>query len=64
MQQNRLNGLLLLFVHKDIELDYTSIIAKYSSKHPRRMLLLNPLLLHCAPTLSECSVDDDTQSDI
>ena len=33
-QQNRLNGLLLMYDHKDIRLDYDAIIDKYSTKHP------------------------------
>ena len=44
-QQDRLNGLLLMYVHKDIHLDYDAIIDKYSTKHPRRMLFMNPLSL-------------------
>ena len=43
MQQNRLNGLLLMYVRKDIRLDYDAIIDKYSTKHRRRMLFTNPL---------------------
>ena len=41
--QDRLNRLLLMFVHKDIKLDYSDIIDAYSRKHRRWMLFLNPL---------------------
>ena len=43
MGEDRLNALVLLFIHKDIELDYDSIIDKYYRKKPRRMCLQNPL---------------------
>ena len=43
MGQERLNSLLLLFIHKNISLDYEAIINSFASKHPRRMLLSNPL---------------------
>ena len=43
MGQNRLNSLILLYVHKDIALDYEAIISAFASKRPRRMLLQNPL---------------------
>ena len=43
MGQNRLNSLILLYVHKDIALDYEAILSAFASKRPRRMLLQNPL---------------------
>ena len=44
MQQDRLNGFLVMYVHKDIpNLDCSAIIDKYSRKHPRRTLFLHPL---------------------
>ena len=43
MGEERFNALILLFVHKDITIDYESIINMYSSRHPRRMLMQNPL---------------------
>ena len=43
MSADRLNDLVLLFVNKDIPLDYDAVIDLYASKHPRRMLLVNPL---------------------
>jgi len=43
MTQDRLNDLLLLFVHKDISIQPLDIVDRFARRHPRRMLLLNPL---------------------
>ena len=43
MGEERLNVLLLVCIHRDIFLDYDKIIDVYTSKYPRRMLLINPL---------------------
>ena len=43
MGEGRLNALMLLYVHKDIELDYNKIIDRYAKKYPRRMRFSNPL---------------------
>ena len=43
MGQDRLNALLLLYVHKDIVLDYEAVIDLYASRYPRRMVLVNSL---------------------
>ena len=43
MGEDRLNALLLVFVHRDILLDYNKVIDLYASRHPRRMLFINPL---------------------
>ena len=43
MGEDRFNALMLMNVHRDIDLDPEAIIDKYAMKHPRRMLLLNPL---------------------
>ena len=43
MKEDRLNALILLFIHRDIQLDFDAIIDMYATKHPRRMLFLNPL---------------------
>lgn len=43
MGQDRLNALLLLFVHKDIKLDHEATIDLYATKYPRRMIFSNPL---------------------
>lgn len=44
MGEDRFNALILLFVHRDIALDYDKIIDKYARRYPRRMLFANPLL--------------------
>ena len=43
MDEERLNALSLVCIHRDIFLDYDKIIEIYASKYPRRMLLINPL---------------------
>ena len=43
MGQNHLNALILLYVHKDIALDFDAIVNVFASKRPRRMLIQNPL---------------------
>ena len=43
MGEERLNALSLVYIHRDIFLDYDKIIDIYASKYPRRMLLINPL---------------------
>ena len=43
MGEERLNALSLVYIHRDIFLNYDKIIDIYASKYPRRMLLLNPL---------------------
>lgn len=43
MGQDRLNALLMLFVHKDIKLDYEGTIDLYARRFPRRMTFANPL---------------------
>ena len=40
MGEERLNALMLLFIHKDIHIDINDLFA---NRHPRRMLLINPL---------------------
>ena len=52
MTQDRLNVLILLFIHKDIPLDYDVIVNAFAAKRPRRMLLQSPLL---APTKIEAA---------
>ena len=37
MREDRLNTLLLLFIHKDIALDYDAIIDDYAKRNQRRM---------------------------
>ena len=49
MREDRLNTLLLLFIHKDIALDYDAIIDDYTKRNQRRMTFI----IHC----NECSYD-------
>jgi len=41
--EERLNALLLLFIHEDILLDYTRVVDIFARRNHRRMTLLNPL---------------------
>ena len=43
MGEERLNALSLVYIHRDIFLDYEKIIDIYASKYPGRILLINPL---------------------
>ena len=43
MTEDQFNALILMYVHRDIKLDREKIIDRYEAKHPRRMLLHNPL---------------------
>ena len=43
MAKDRVNALVLLFVHKNMEQNTDKVIDMYARKHHRRMLLLNPL---------------------
>ena len=43
MGEDRFNALTLLYEQKDMELDIEEIINNFAKKHPRKMLLLNPL---------------------
>ena len=36
-------SLILLYVHKDLPLNYEAVVDLYASRYPRRMTLLNPL---------------------
>ena len=42
MGEKCLNILLLVYIHRDIFLEYDKIINIYASNYPRRMLLINP----------------------
>ena len=44
MSQDRFNALILMYVDRDISLNYNDFIDLYARKFPRRMLLQNPLL--------------------
>ena len=41
MREGRLNALMMLYVHKDIKLNYNKIIDIYANKFPRRMRFSN-----------------------
>ena len=43
MGQLRLNALMLLYIHKDIQINYPKIIDIHTNRYPRRMLFKNPL---------------------
>ena len=43
MREDRLNVLLLLFIHKDVALDYYAIIDDYAKRNQRRMTFINLL---------------------
>ena len=43
MREDRLNALLLLFIHKDIALDYDAIIDDYAKRDQKRITFINPL---------------------
>lgn len=43
MHEDRLNALLLLYVHKDIAIDYNAVLDTFVRRNPRKMLLRNPL---------------------
>ena len=43
MGEDRLNALLLLYIHKDIDINICKIVDMFTPKHPRRMQFINPL---------------------
>ena len=43
MREDRLNGLMLLYIHKDIVLEYETLINHFANKYQREILLVNPL---------------------
>ena len=43
MGEGRLNALMMLYVHKDITLDYGKIIDIYANRYPHRMRFSNPM---------------------
>ena len=42
MGQDRLVALVLLYIHRDIPIDYDKIVDMHANKNPRRMLFVNP----------------------
>jgi hypothetical protein len=43
MGEDQLNALQLLYVHRDIKLNYDKIIDDYAQRNPRKMVLMNPV---------------------
>jgi hypothetical protein len=43
MGQDRMNALILLYMHKDITIDIEQVIDIFAKRHPRKMLFINPL---------------------
>ena len=41
--ESRLNGLLLLFLHKYIQLQVDKVVDTFVRRNPRRLLLANPI---------------------
>ena len=44
ISEDRFNALVLLYLHRDVKLDYNRIIQLYANKYPPRLLLINPLV--------------------
>ena len=38
-----MNALMLLYIHKDLSLNYDQIINDFARRNPREILLVNPL---------------------
>ena len=43
MSEDRKNPLMLLYIQKDLSLNYYQIINDFARKNPRKMILVNPL---------------------
>ena len=43
MSEDHMNALMLLYIHKDLSLNYDQNIDDFARKNPRKMLLVNPL---------------------
>ena len=43
MGEDRINALVLMYMQRDVKLNYDNIINMYAQRHPRRMILFNPL---------------------
>ena len=43
VREDRLNALSLLFIHKDVALDYDAIIDDYAKRNKRRITFINPM---------------------
>ena len=42
MGNDRLNGLALMLIHRDVELNPDAVVEELSRHYPRRLLLINP----------------------
>ena len=42
MGNERMNGLALMHVHRDIKLNHDELLDSFALRHPRRMQLINP----------------------
>ena len=42
MGQERLDSLLMLFCHRDIDVSPEEVVTEFAYRHPRRMILINP----------------------
>ena len=42
MGQDRLNGLAMLFYHRNMQLTAEEVVAEFATRHPRHMLLTDP----------------------
>ena len=43
MSEDRMNALMLLYIHEDLSLNYDQVIDDFARRNPRKMLLVNPL---------------------
>ena len=42
MGNDKLNGLALMLVHRDVELNPDAVVEEFSRRYPCRLLLINP----------------------
>ena len=45
MQEERLNGLAMLYVHRDIPCRAETVVDEFAQHHPRRTQLVNPFTM-------------------
>jgi hypothetical protein len=43
MGEDRFKALLLMYVHRDIQIVINKIVDKFARKHPGKMMFINPL---------------------
>ena len=44
ISEDRFNALVLLYLHRDVKLDYNRMIQLYANKYSGRLLLISPLV--------------------